>query len=1103
MSHASEVLRLREAEWAPALRAVSLVAEIDTPEDHAKEVVRALGRVFWLSSPLDRQRLLTRHYPACLVVGLAGIGAVGYEHGDYWSAVHNEAPGQVDQTFWGRAFRLNLDHFRLARFPGLPQVYVGEILMHAGVPAYCLGDLLNLLLQRQAREPGLTGENFLAWALAPGRESRLKGTDKPVQRFIQRGEDYAADFVDRCLDLLERLRQPGFTADGLGLSPHLIEKAQALAETKQLDWTGSSERGGSAAQAAPQRPHLELEPFGRGLMVWLPPVHDAPDGRVMWQLRFDGEAQSVVSQSRWPGTSETAPASVVAIARPARQVTVELGGYDQEYELDVVDPRDPLLVFTEDGRRVPATSGLPPEPVWLLYPHESDGGGPLELQVDGDLVDTYDVPAPYGWLGWTLRRADLRQVSQLRLGGGTPRRVKGARRAQLQLAQPLPGVSSLSGAPVLATAPRLTLPTEPGVSTDWSIRIRRPDSGQLLHTESLSSNHDTTVDPWRDLARPLVGAYEITVRGPLGRGLARTLEFAEGLSVISHPAWREITADGLEPATVGAHPTLPDLSVTPPMTHLGPADTAVELQLHSPGGATTVRVTPAHMALQRLGGGSRGEWSLQPLRLDTETIGEGELLVRLPRAVDARLIVRSGGRELQTVPSGETYGQPMARFGLAAIADTVGAHGLAQLDVRFDGQDFPAARCVPRRLASAVHLDDDRLVLVDGVRAEGLTAALYQVYAPWEPPYLARLSADLVSDPLPTRVTTAGPLVALLRIEDPWLPSDWPEWPGRDNAFDLAELTWQPTGQDPAGEAVSAYLAGAAALPDLPDIAPLLFDIYPRADDLRTRGVTANIRGAAALLRPHPAAALAALTKHRASADQVVAPLVHSGLIALPPDRYVSATDEARLWTASPLAAMLASAHRLPDIASHADLGEQIAAVCGEVATHLLAGGPDPYETVGRFDQSAEVFALLPAAERDRVWRAMRVVPGGLLDADERMVAARHLFEVRVRPGLGRLSSNAEGLLRALQKPLAECGGPRAVSALQARNPTRGWLALPALSLAFAFVARLAARGHAAPAELLPRILPLHATLARSAPRLVAIDLLLAEFLLTGAGAAE
>jgi hypothetical protein len=50
-------------------------------------------------------------------------------------------------------------------------------------------------------------------------------------------------------------------------------------------------------------------------------------------------------------------------------------------------------------------------------------------------------------------------------------------------------------------------------------------------------------------------------------------------------------------------------------------------------------------------------------------------------------------------------------------------------------------------------------------------------------------------------------------------------------------------------------------------------------------------------------------------------------------------------------------------------------------------------------------------------------------------------------------------------------------------------------------VARLAARGHTGCDRLLPRILPYHATLARSAPRLVTIDLILAEFTLIGSGA--
>jgi hypothetical protein len=1101
VSPTSEILRLRESEWAPSLRAVSLAAEIDAPEDDVKEVIRALGRLCWDTDPHHRRRLLTYWYPACLVVGLAGIGAVGYEHGNYWSAVHQEAPGRVDQTLWGQAFRANLDHFRLARFPGLPHVNVGEILMHAGVPAYCLGDLLNLLLYRQSRDPGLSGENFLAWALASGRESRLYGVDKPVQRFIQYGGDYAEDLIDRCIDLLERLRQPVFNADGLGLSPHLIARAQQLAEAGQLDWTGASDRAEPTARSAQVRPHLELEPFGRGLLVWLPPVYDAPDGRVVWRVRADGEVESVVSRSLWPGASETAPATALPVPRPARQLTVELDGYDREYDLEVIDPRDPLLVFTEDGRGVPATSSLAPEPVWLLYPRETDGGGPIELRVDGDLLDTYDVPAPYGWLGWTLRRADLRQVSELRLGDGTRRRVKGARHAQLQLAQPLPGVSSHAGTPVIAVAPPLTLPTESGVTTEWSVRIRRPGSGQLLSTENLSVTDDTTVDPWRQLARPLVGPYEITVRGPLGRGLSRTLEFAEGLTVTSNPSWREIRADGLEPATVAASSKLRGLSVRPAVARLAAKESAAELQVDSTSAATTVRVTPAHMAVQRLGGGTRAEWSLQPLRLDTETIGEGELLVRLPRPVEALLVVWAAGHEIQTVASGATYGQPMARFPLAAIADTVAVHNLAHLKLRLDGQDFPVARCAPRRLASAVQIEDDRLVLVDGVRAEGLVAGLYRVFAPWQPPHVVHINTDLVSDPLPSEVTTAGPLVALLRIEDPWLPADWPDWPGFDNAFDLADIDWKPTGQDEAAEALSGYLAGAGDPPDRPDVASLLFNLYPRADSVRRRGVAVDVRGTAAILRRHPAAALAALTKIQTSADQLVAPLVHSGLIALPPGSYVSEADEARLWTLSPLAGMLASAHRLHQIASEVELREQVVAVCGGVADQLLAGGADPYQTVGRFDEAVERLAHLPPELRDRLWKAMRVVPGGLLDADERAVAARQLFEVRLRPGPGRVSSQAESLLLTLQKPLADVGGPRVAAAVQARQPSRGWLGLPALSLALAFLARLAARGHTNLEQQLSLTLPHYATLARSAPHLVTIDLLLAEFILTGAGA--
>lgn len=1108
MSQTYDVLHVREAEWAPALRAVSLVAEIGAAEDRVKEVISALGRLYWLADHNDRARLLTRQFPACLVTAMAGIGAVGYEAGDYWSAVRRAAGVplvQMHQTLWGRFFRDGLDRFHLARFPGLPQVNVGEILMHAGIPTYCLGDLLDLLLRRQSRDPGLSAEDFISWAAAPGRESRLFEVDVPVRRLIRYGGDYAEDLIDRCVDLLDRLRQPVFDADGLGLPPHLVARARELAEAGFLAWSGNSGRMATEARDVRARPRLELEPFGRGLLVWLPPVADAPDGRAEWRLRADGEVESVVSRSLWPGSSETAPAAMVPLPRPVRQLTVELAGYDQEYELRIVDSQDPLLVFTEDGRRIPTTSGIAPGPVWLLYPLEGVGGESLELRVDGPVLEAYDVPSPYGWLGWTLRRADLSQASVLQLSDGTKRWVKGARRAQLGLSPPLPGVRSLDDSPIVTAPPLLTLPTDLGATTDWSVRVRHPRSGQVLSAENLAITDDATIDPWRRLARPLVGPYEIVVRGPLGQGLSRIVEFVEGLRVASNPSWRGIRADGLEPAVVRASSRLHGLSVEPQEVRLGTRDSAAEFQIRSSSSApTTVQVTPSHMAVQRLGSGTHPAWSLQPLRLDTETIDEGELLVRLPLPVDTQLVVRVGTNEMQTVESAAAYGQPLARFNLGAIADTVRESGSAQLEVRLDGQYFPVARCTPRRLARAVRIDEDRLVLVEGVRTEGLVAGLYPVFSPWKPPHVVRINTDLVSDPLPPEVAASGPLVAMLRVDDPWLPVDWPEWPSSGNTFPVVGLLWKPAGQDAAADALSGYLAGVGDLPDRPDAVPLLFKLYARADDVGSQGVAVDVRGlAASILGRHPSPALKALTKIQTSADQVVAPLVHSGLVASPCARYVSESDEERLWAASPLAGMIASAYQLNDIASKVELCEQLNAACGDVSSHLLAGNADPYAGVGRFDESAEMFAQLPVQQRDRAWKAMRVVPGGLLDADERTVAARQLFEVRDRPGVRRVAEHAERLLVSLRGPLDEAGGPVVTSALHARRPSRGWLALPALSLALAFVARLAARGHASLEHQHRRTLPYHAKLARAAPRLVTIDLLLAEFTLTGSGAAR
>jgi hypothetical protein len=79
---------------------------------------------------------------------------------------------------------------------------------------------------------------------------------------------------------------------------------------------------------------------------------------------------------------------------------------------------------------------------------------------------------------------------------------------------------------------------------------------------------------------------------------------------------------------------------------------------------------------------------------------------------------------------------------------------------------------------------------------------------------------------------------------------------------------------------------------------------------------------------------------------------------------------------------------------------------------------------------------------------------------------------------------------------------PDLANAITARNPEKdkgGWLGLPAMSIAMALLARLAARGDSNAALLEEGYRGKWANLALHAPELVAIDLVLAEALVAAA----
>jgi hypothetical protein len=265
-----ELLGIREEQWGPRLRCVSLVAEAEIPETRRAQVATALGHLYGKGQRAGVAGVeFLAQWPACLVAAMTGVAVTGYEQGTYWPALWKATGYQGnanDQQVWGTAFVRAASRLGLPTFSESQLRYLGPILMHAGIPVYCLGDYLRLLLERRRQDPGLDADSFLAWATAPGRELRLAELDKPAQRFLLNGGEYAHDVVDRTLDLLDRLAEPDPDFDRVGLPGYMIETARSEFAAGHLELAGTRQRqtqGGSSYRQV--QPRIALDPYGLGV----------------------------------------------------------------------------------------------------------------------------------------------------------------------------------------------------------------------------------------------------------------------------------------------------------------------------------------------------------------------------------------------------------------------------------------------------------------------------------------------------------------------------------------------------------------------------------------------------------------------------------------------------------------------------------------------------------------------------------------------------------------------------------------------------------------------------------------------------------------------
>jgi hypothetical protein len=1054
------------------------VGELEVPETQAALILRAVA----LIARKPKRRAELRRYPACVAVSLATFAGAHYSGGALWESLfkHVEVSDTPEErTAIGDAFLEALSKLDLPTLDeGLH--YLGPITFHAVIPDYCLRDVLVLLAERLRHNPGLDGHSFLAWA--GGHPTRLTSVDKPAQRFLNHGGEYAADLVDRLLDLLVGLGEGRRDVDELislaGAPARMVRKAVELAESKGLEFDHSSTSGSPTMRSGSvEGPHLVLDIERSSVLLRLPQWDAMTDDPIHWKVRLDGVPSETHSS---PGAHEE-----VVLARPTRSLSAALGSESQVFEIDLVRAEFPMVAFDRMGRFIAGSNPLPDDEVWLLYPEDK---GPPEVD-DQPIAPSIRLMGPVGWNGWVLDRVTLKTGSKIGWGDNT-RVIHHRGRPQLENIEPVPGLRTRSGQPLLARRPLVSLPRLAN-ATDWRVEVQDAATGEVLADDVWTNDAreplaelETWIDVFDGRPEAIVGEFNILIRGPLGTRANWRVAVAEGLQQRASVYCRTFVAEGLTPMAVDWGSTAV-LAVHPARHQFGAQDRVRDLTVQSGQHRLDLECEPNHLEVCRVSGGQASAWSAAPLTLPSdskEDLGVLEVRMAADQLLPPLNLVCASGLT-QTLPATGGSGTRQ-RFDLARIADTLRSEKVATLQWPIGEANTTLVTFRPDRLCSGVEVDGDDIVLRDFAGVPDASAGVYQLLAPWRAPIILPISTDgraAIADEL------AGPLAVHVRLEDPWVPAPWPRWP--DKAYSLSQNGWPEPIDDAEGAAIH-YLMGKTGIPEDSGSLPYLWVAWERANELVKNGAPRTLRNdIPAQFARSPGPAIEALLSTDVPRESAL--VMGLGATIFLSRSKVAPSVLGPLW------------RRFPALASTAGMTtaampwDQIETVCGPVAEAAASGDTTWLPHLGRFD-NASLLNAMTTQRIDQLWRAAQVIPAGLLDIDTRAAAGMALFQTRHKRVLESLLRDGPSLVHATDLVLGDAGQEGLRDWVQARvAPKRSsdWEIIPQLSATFAALARMAARGDQRAVHLSTKFLGEWQTLARAAPDIVEIDIVLAEML--------
>lgn len=537
-----------ENRLAPQIRKVELVGEIPISKEELDEISQHFSRLFYKRNMDEVLNFIGKNYPATFLVFMVGQGIFGYHDGDFWSAYEQVLNRPIDSIAFGRLFERIVQRSGKPQFHNLQERarrYVDPILAHGGIPVYCLKDFFNNIVLNCAVRPqllALEGEELVEEVIK--HTTITANTDKPVLNFLEYGGPTAANLLDRARKMLFAWQQNQtlLSAEDAGLPAHITQYFE--------DWTRenaplSVERG---SRNRLKRPQLSLDPWGIGIFLDLPsqPVSALKMSNLYWKVEVGDYREEIKVRTQRKGDQLETREVTLRLNVVSEDIHVQFSQDGNEFEWKISGYSPDHLILAFDPMTGHIQNHILARETWLLYPRHFS----LAVQAgEGRLLEILpDLPGE--WSKLKLECWDLTQSISIGLmqNGEVYREIYV--RSQEKIEKPSLENGKLvstdleenpvplySGAP-----PTLRIPL--GYSEDiyseisrWQIKLESlgsadPEVSFQKTLADLSKADCVLADNTAliNLATPSLltdrpaGAYQIGIKGPLGRDASLTLQ---------------------------------------------------------------------------------------------------------------------------------------------------------------------------------------------------------------------------------------------------------------------------------------------------------------------------------------------------------------------------------------------------------------------------------------------------------------------------------------------------------------------------------------------------------------------------------------------------